>query len=443
MGGGPWLSVGWRQGMPDPGDRGFERGAVFAGVLARTLRAAGYEPRRLEVHLARNAQGVLELHVRGEVPGMPLGDFESLARVTLHAVTLRRELAGDEDLALVVELRPSTTNGKVHAAAAEPWRRRRIVMPRIAIPDRVRGWAESFPVARLGTGLVLGLLLGVLGLPRVELALPTLPWQAQPTLTQVSELGPAAEDPVPTAFVRQSSSRVLAARPTVVPTLEETVVTPAPTPTLVPTLVPTVSPTSPPVLTAARYGPGVLFAERFATPLLDWPNDSRATAWFEAGAYHLYARDPGRFVAVGVPIAGPMGDGAISAQFHKVSGPAGGGYGFIVRDQGRSTALDSRSQSGRYLVLEVGDRGEVGVWLRDQTQWIDVISWHHHDAVRPDNEQNLLVVYTRGPALRFEVNGDVVADLAFDGLPTRGGVGVFVGGDLNEVALEWLRVEAF
>src|SRR5437868_14146404 len=81
---GPWLSVGWQHGTPDPGDIGFERGAAFAGVLARTLRAAGYEPRRLQVGLERSPQGVLELHLTGEVPGMPLSDFESLARVTLH-----------------------------------------------------------------------------------------------------------------------------------------------------------------------------------------------------------------------------------------------------------------------------------------------------------------------------------------------------------------------
>jgi hypothetical protein len=39
------------------------------------------------------------------------------------------------------------------------------------------------------------------------------------------------------------------------------------------------------------------------------------------------------------------------------------------------------------------------------------------------------------------VNGEVVALLEYDGLPATGGVGIFVGGDLNEVALEWLRIE--
>src|SRR5207302_5840654 len=89
---GAWLSVGWQNGLPDADDQSFERGAAFAAVLARTLRAAGYEPKRLQLGLRRGAQGVLELHVVGDVPGMPQSDFESLARVTLNAVTLRREL---------------------------------------------------------------------------------------------------------------------------------------------------------------------------------------------------------------------------------------------------------------------------------------------------------------------------------------------------------------
>jgi hypothetical protein len=50
-------------------------------------------------------------------------------------------------------------------------------------------------------------------------------------------------------------------------------------------------------------------------------------------------------------------------------------------------------------------------------------------------------VTTRGPALTFVVNGTQVAELRYHGLPDDGGVGVFVGGDLNQVALEWLRIE--
>jgi hypothetical protein len=353
---------------------------------------------------------VLELHVIGDVPGMPLSDFESLARVTLNAVTLRRELAGDEDLLLHVFLEPST--------AAKP-----VFRARSRQAAGARQWASGFPLARVGVGVVLGLVLGVLGLPRIELPLPIPSSAPQPSSVSQSTVVQA----VPTAVPALPNPTIAPALilPTPVPTLE-------PQPTAVPTQAP---------LAAARYSPGVLFAERFVTPLLDWPNDPQSTAWFENSAYHLFAREPGRFVAVGVPLAEPLGDGAISAQFHKVGGPSGGGYGFIIRDQGRTSERDSRSQAGRYIVLEVGDKGDVGIWQRDETRWVDILTWRHAAAVRPDDEPNLLVVYTRGPAIRFEVNGEVVADLAFDGLPSRGGVGIFVGGDLNEAALDWLRIE--
>jgi hypothetical protein len=41
----------------------------------------------------------------------------------------------------------------------------------------------------------------------------------------------------------------------------------------------------------------------------------------------------------------------------------------------------------------------------------------------------------------LEVNGQIVAVVSYDNLPSTGGVGVFVGGDLNEVALERLRID--
>ena len=47
-----------------------------------------------------------------------------------------------------------------------------------------------------------------------------------------------------------------------------------------------------------------------------------------------------------------------------------------------------------------------------------------------------------GNRLRFVVNGVEVANMTRNDLPPEGGVGVFVGGDMNEVNLEWLIVEA-
>jgi hypothetical protein len=196
------------------------------------------------------------------------------------------------------------------------------------------------------------------------------------------------------------------------------------------------------LVTAAAVGPQVLFAERFVLPLANWPNDPNGTAWFGDGSFRLFARQPGRFVAVGIPLVGRVGDANLSAQFHKVGGPPGGGYGFIIRDQGGPTERDSRSQTGQYTVLEVNDLGDVGMWQREETRWIDIMPWTHFDAVRTGDEPNTLVVNTRGSAMRFEVNGEVVAVVAYDALPATGGVGIFVGGDLNEVALEWLRIES-
>jgi hypothetical protein len=54
---------------------------------------------------------------------------------------------------------------------------------------------------------------------------------------------------------------------------------------------------------------------------------------------------------------------------------------------------------------------------------------------------NELLVSTIGRRLRFVVNGIEVANTTYNGLPGEGGIGVFVGGDLNEVSLEWLIVE--
>jgi hypothetical protein len=184
-----------------------------------------------------------------------------------------------------------------------------------------------------------------------------------------------------------------------------------------------------------------LLAQRFLAPLPKWPHDPEGNSWFEDGAYHLLSRQAGRFVAVGAPLSEPVTDAMLTAQFRKVGGPPGGGYGFIIRNQGDPAERDSRSQTGRYIVAEVGDQGDIGIWQREQTRWIDLLPWTHSAAVHPGAEPNMLTLSTRGANLRFEVNGEAVADLTYSGLQTSGGVGIFVGGDLNEVALEWLRIE--
>jgi sortase A len=143
-------------------------------------------------------------------------------------------------------------------------------------------------------------------------------------------------------------------------------------------------------------------------------------------------------VAVSAPLPGPVDNVVVTATFRKVGGPPGGGYGLIIRDQDPS-ASDGVAQTGRYLVLEAGDRGEIGIWRRDENAWVDVLSWTPSDAVHKGNEANTLEASAVGQRLTFLVNGTQVAS-AVDASLQGGGVGVFVGGDGNDVELDHLLV---
>jgi hypothetical protein len=171
----------------------------------------------------------------------------------------------------------------------------------------------------------------------------------------------------------------------------------------------------------------------------DWPHDPGGTAWFDGAQYRLMAREPGRFVAVGAPINAPLRDVSVSARFQKGGGPAGGGYGIIVRDAGPGRR-DGQSQEGHYYVLEAGDRGEFGIWRRNQDHWIELIPWTPTNAVRSGTASNELTVVATGQRLIFFINGTQVANVADTTLP-EGGVGVFVGGDANDVVVERFTVE--
>jgi hypothetical protein len=386
------LSVHWLDRL-DNDDLIVDCASAFAATLARTLESAGYEPRRIDVGLRHNNPHPVEFNVSGEVPSISAADFASLALITLRTTTRRYGLLGRLEPRLVAAVQPSeraapatrtTSLGPVYAVDDRP------------SPSRGRGW----PVARIVIGVVMGLVLGVLGLPRIELPrfLPT------PAVPQATAVQPA----FPTAAAVQPAqpTPAVGGRPRQAP-----------------------------------VGPRVLFAERFGAPLPGWPNDPQGNAWFGGGAYRLFARQAGRFVAAGVPLSETVRDAVLSAQFHKVGGPAGGGYGLIVRAQGDSSERDSRGQAGQFLVVEVGDQGDFGIWQREGTRWIDIVPWTYSDAVHQGRESNALTVTTRGSTLRVEVNGETVADLSYTAMPASGGVGIFVGGDLNEVALEWLRVE--
>ena len=166
---------------------------------------------------------------------------------------------------------------------------------------------------------------------------------------------------------------------------------------------------------------------------------SAGNAWYAAGAYSLLARQPGQFVVIRAPIADVPTDVTVTGTLHKLGGPPGGGYGLIVRDQaqGRGDGVD---QNGQYLVAAVGDRGEVGIWQRADSHWIDLLPWTSSAFVHPGTATNILKVQAVGNRLRFDVNGARVADVEV-GFPT-GSVGLFVGGDLNAVQLDRLLVES-
>jgi hypothetical protein len=389
-------------GTSRPG-RGVQRAADAASVLTRALSEAGYEPRHLSVTSSDTGELVL------------------IARMEERAHFERPKAA-------------------------------------VAIPSSI---ARSSMLTRLSIGVTLGLLLGFLGLPRFEVpglslpgaapvatAPPAIPTPSAPQILSITDLAeptPATpDDPAPTPVTQFAPAPTPATQFAPAPTpatqfAPAPLLTPAPpTPIVVPT--PILVPTPTPITPAARAS-GALFDDTLARPIAGWPNDPRGTAWFGVAGYRLFAREKGSFVATGIPLSQPVQDVKITAQFQKTGGPPGGGYGLIVRDQGAPSERDGRNQSGEYLVLEVGDRGDVGIWQRDQTHWIDIVPWQHTEAVLADTSPNTLVVTTHGPDLMLEVNGQVVATVSYDKLPLQGGVGVFAGGDLNEVALEQLRID--
>jgi len=157
-------------------------------------------------------------------------------------------------------------------------------------------------------------------------------------------------------------------------------------------------------------------------------------------SYRLATSEVGRFVAVGIPGAQALGDTVVTGVFHKVGGPPGGGYGLILRDQ-NPEARDGRTQFGRYYVFEVGDQGEVGVWLRDDDHWLDLLTWTPSNAVKPGFANNELTVTAAGDHMSFVVNGEPVASQT-DTTLRSGAAGVFVGGDGNQVALDRITVSS-
>ena len=91
-------------------------------------------------------------------------------------------------------------------------------------------------------------------------------------------------------------------------------------------------------------------------------------------------------------------------------------------------------------MFEAGDLGEFGVWRRDGDHWVDLVPWTRSNTVRPGGSPNDLTVSATGTQLTFTINGVHVAALEDDALAT-GGIGIFAGGDDNEVALDHFSVQ--
>jgi hypothetical protein len=182
-----------------------------------------------------------------------------------------------------------------------------------------------------------------------------------------------------------------------------------------------------------------LLDERFTTNDANWPSDPRGLGQFATGIYRIGTQQVGQGAAISAPIANAPADVLVTADFRKLAGPDGGGYGIIVRDQ-QASGRDGSSQDGQYYVLEVGDKGEVGIWRRDGDHWVDLLPWQPSEAVLPGTAPNELTVRAVGNNLSMSVNGSVVAS-ATDSSFANGRVGVFVGGDGNDVALTRFTVQ--
>ncbi len=240
----------------------------------------------------------------------------------------------------------------------------------------------------------------------------------------------------PTEVIVVASPQPAQAQPTLAPAVAPTIAATA-VPTIAPTQVPpTAVPTQAAPVLADQFK--LLLDERFSDPKLAWPKDASRTAWVGDGMLRIEPRDAGKFVALGVPTVTDQGDVVLSGTFKKLDGPAGGGYGFIVRDES-PTQRDGTRQDGRFYVFEIGDRGELGIWLRDGETWVDLLPWTQSDVVNAGQATNELSVSAIGDHLTFMVNGILVAS-QHDTVLHRGGIGIFVGGDGNSVGVERLAV---
>ncbi len=259
----------------------------------------------------------------------------------------------------------------------------------------------------------------VLGLIVIAAVLMVLPLLFQPQLVQ----------PLPTPAVGFTAVPATAAPPR--PTEPLAVLTSVLTqPTNAPTRLATAT-------TVATLASALLDIRFAAGPRKEWLENLPFVGWRD-GAYRLTANQAKRFVAVAAPLIAPD-DVVVSATLRKTGGPPGGGYGVILRNQ-VAESLNGINQTFDGYVLETGDLGEFGIWRREGDRWVDLVPWSRSQAVRQGGSPNEISVRATGTVLAFTINGIEVARVD-DGVLSHGGVGVFAGGDNNEVALDRFTVQ--
>jgi hypothetical protein len=276
--------------------------------------------------------------------------------------------------------------------------------------------------------------------PRRSRFRPLIPYAVAAAVVAAAVIGwrwshPATNAETPVEAAAQIAEPQPQPQPTAVPTQAAVVVARAPV--AAPTLQPTVAP-PPAAVPVPASELRMLLDEAYAPGPQAWPGAPDATVWRGNGAFRLRASQPEHFVAVGIPGTSNLTDAIVTASFHKMDGPAGGGYGLILRDQGPGPR-DGLNQDGRFYVFEAGDQGKFGIWLRELDHWVDLLTWTPSGAIHQGTGSNELTVTATGDTMSFLINGIPVASQV-DPLLHHGAVSLFTGGDGNEVAVEHITV---
>jgi hypothetical protein len=326
----------------------------------------------------------------------------------------------------------SSTNGHAPAPVAAP-----VTTAATAAPTDTRLLVTAVSIV-----LTIGALVAVF-VAFIRPAFQPAPPAAAPVIVATLALTPIATQ-APTVQVVAPTVLPTLAQPTPLPVAKPTqlaqVVRTATTAVIAPAA-PTVPQTLPGPIADGDVGRSivgsVLLDTLFREPQPGWIENVPFAGWY-SGAYMLAARVAPRFVAVAAPQSQALRDVVVSGTFHKVGGPPGGGYGFVLRDQ-EPAQRDGANQAGHFYVVEVGDRGQIGMWRRDDTRWVDLLTWTDSPAVRPGNATNELALRAIGDQFTLLVNGREVMTQTDSTLAT-GGIGIYVGGDNNEVAVDRFTV---